>query len=209
VTAQVMALRRHLVILAALTLLPLIIFTTWTVLEMHREERARVERSLTATARALSLAVDGELLAAVTALEGLAASSDLDTGNLRPFHAQATTLRQQRPGWTTIALDDLEGTELLNVLRPLGTRLALTGKDPEDIRRVAVTGRPVIGDAFIGPLSGQWVIGVHVPVVRAGKVRYVLSTTIHTHELRDVLLDQRLPKEWIGTILDRKRVIVG
>jgi signal transduction histidine kinase/CheY-like chemotaxis protein/HAMP domain-containing protein len=204
-----MALRRHLVILAALTLLPLIVFTTWTVLEMHREERARVERSLTATARALSLAVDGELTAAVTALEGLATSSDLDTGNFRAFHAQATTLRQQRPGWTTIALDDPDGTEILNVLRPLGTRLALTGKDPEDIRRVASSGQPVIGDAFVGPLSGLWVIGVHVPVVRVGKVRYVLSTTIHTHDLRDVLLDQRLPKEWIGTILDRKRIIVA
>src|SRR5262249_16537569 len=147
-------------------------------------------RSLTATARALSLAVDGELTAAVTALEGLATSSDLDTGNFRAFHAQATALRQQRPGWTTIALDDPDGTEILNVLRPLGPRLALTGKDPEDIRRVAATGQPVIGDAFVGPLSGLWVIGIHVPVVRGGTVRYVLSTTIHTHDLRDVLLDQ-------------------
>jgi signal transduction histidine kinase/CheY-like chemotaxis protein len=204
-----MSLWRHLVILAALTLLPLLVFTTWTVLEMHREERARVERSLTATTRALSLAVDGELDATVTALEGLATSSDLDTGNLRGFHAQATALRRQRPGWTTIALDDPGGTEILNVLRPLGTPLALTGGDPEDIRRVVTTARPVIGDAFVGPLSGQWVIGVHVPVIRDGKVRYVLSTTIHTHDLRDILLEQRLPPEWIGTILDRKRVIVA
>ena len=204
-----MALWRHLVLLAALTLLPLLVFTTWTVLEMHREERARVERSLTATARALSLAVDGELDAAITALEGLATSSDLDSGNLRAFHAQATALRAQRPGWTTIALDEPGGTEILNVLRPLGTPLALTGGDPEDIRRVVTTGQPVISDAFVGPLSGQWVIGVHVPVIRAGKVRYILSTTIHTHDLRDVLLDQRLPSEWIGTILDRKRLIVA
>jgi signal transduction histidine kinase/CheY-like chemotaxis protein len=204
-----MALWRHLIVLAALTLLPLLVFTTWTVLEMHREERARVERSLTATARALSLAVDGELDAAVTALEGLATSNDLGTGNLQAFHAQATAFRTQRPGWTTIALDDPSGTEILNVLRPLGTPLALTGGDPEDIRRVVTTGQPVISDAFVGPLSGLWVIGVHVPVIRGGKTRYVLSTTIHTHDLRDILLEQRLPPEWIGTILDRKRVIVA
>jgi signal transduction histidine kinase/ActR/RegA family two-component response regulator/HAMP domain-containing protein len=204
-----MALRRHLVILAALTLLPLLVFTTWTVLEMHREERARVERSLTVTARALSLAVDGDLTATVTALEGLATSSNLDTGDLRAFHAQASAFRTQRPGWTTIALEDPHGTEILNVLRPLGTSLALSGRDPEDIRRVVTTARPVIGDAFVGPLSRQWVIGVHVPVIRNGVVRYVLSTTIHTHELRDILLDQRLAPEWIGTILDRKRVIVA
>ena len=52
-----MALRRHLIILAALTILPLFVFTTWIVLELHREERARAERALTDTARALSLAV--------------------------------------------------------------------------------------------------------------------------------------------------------
>jgi signal transduction histidine kinase/CheY-like chemotaxis protein len=204
-----MGLRRHLVILAAFTILPLLVFTTWTVLEMHREERARVERSLVATTRALSQAVDGELASAVAALEALATSRDLDTGNLRGFHAQASALRARRSGWTTIALDDARGTEILNVLRPLGTMLAVTGGDPEDVHQVVATGKPVIGNAFVGPLSGQWVVAIHVPVVRQGKVRYVLSTTIHTRELRDVLLGQRLPRAWIGTILDRKRVIIA
>jgi signal transduction histidine kinase/CheY-like chemotaxis protein len=204
-----MALRRHLVILAALTILPLLVFTTWTVLEMHREERARAERALTETARALRLAVDGELAATVAALDALATSRDLDVGNLRGFHAQASLLRQRHPGWTTIALAEPGGKEILSVLRPLGATLPASGGDPEDVRRVVATAKPVIGDAFVGPLSGSWVIAVRVPVLRSREVRYVLTATVLTSELRDVLLGQRLSPEWIGTILDRNRTIIA
>jgi signal transduction histidine kinase/CheY-like chemotaxis protein len=204
-----MALRRHLVILAALTILPLLVFTTWTVLEMHREERARAERALTDTARALSLAVDGEIAAIVAALESLATSRDLDSGNLRAFHAQAAALQARQAGWTTIALTEAGGADVLNVLRPLGAPLPPVGGDPEDLRRVVTTGRPAVSDAFVGPLSGHWVIAIRVPVVKDGRVRYVLSATVHTRELHDVLLGQRLPAAWIGTILDRKRVIIA
>ena len=209
VTQRIMALRRHLVILAALTILPLLVFTTWTVLEMHREERARAERALTDTARALSLAVDGEVAAIVAALESLATSRDLDSGNLRAFHAQASALKARQAGWTAIALTEAGGADVLNVLRPLGAPLPPLGGDPADLRQVVTTGRPVVSDAFVGPLSGQWVIAVRVPVVKDGRVRYVLTTMVHTRELRDVLLGQRLPSAWIGTILDRKRVIIA
>jgi signal transduction histidine kinase/CheY-like chemotaxis protein len=204
-----MALRRHLVILAALTILPLLVFATWTVLEMHREERARAERALTETARALRLAVDGELAATVAALDALATSRDLDAGNLPGFYAHASRLRQRHPGWTTIALTEPSGKEILNVLRPLGAALPPIGGDAEDVRTVVATAKPVIGDAFVGPLSGRWVIAIRVPIIRSRQVRYVLTATVQTSELRDVLLGQRLSPEWIGTILDRNRVIIA
>jgi len=63
-----MALRRYLIILAALTILPLVGFTTWIALEVHREDRAR------------------EVTAMVSSLESLATSTDLDTGNLKGFY---------------------------------------------------------------------------------------------------------------------------
>ncbi len=203
-----MGLRRHLVILAALTILPLLLFTTWIVLELHREERGRVERGLTDTARALSLAVDGEITAIVAALETLSTSRDLDSGNLRGFHAQAAALRARQEGWATIALADAAGAPLLDLLRPLGVTPPALNGNLEDVRRVVSGRQPVIGSAFLGP-GGTWVLAVHVPVLRTGRVRAVLTAAVETHELRDILVDQRLPPEWIGTILDRQRVIVA
>ena len=205
-----MALRRHLIVLAALAILPLLLFTTWIVLGVHREERARAERSLTDTARALSLAVDGEIAAIVTALESLATSRDLEAGNLRAFHEQASSLRARQRGWATVTLIDRSGTAILNVLHPPGaTPPPAPGADPGDIRTVVATGAPVIGQAFAGPPAGAWLLTIRVPVSRGRRVRSVLAADVETRQLRDVLLVQRLPPEWIGTLLDRNRVIIA
>ena len=91
-----MALRRHLIILAALAILPLVLFTTWIVVGLHREERGRAERSLTSTARALSLAADGEIGAITAALQSLATSRDLATGKM----VEATSARTCRRSWS-------------------------------------------------------------------------------------------------------------
>jgi len=203
-----MALRRHLIILAALAILPLLLFTTWIVFGLHREERARAERALTDTARALSLAVDGEINAIVAALESLSTSRDLDAGNLRAFYDQAASLRARQHGWATISLIDRTGAPLLNLRQPFGTAARPVDGDAEDVRKVVTTAAPVVSDAFGGP-AGSWLIAARVPVLRDGRVRYVLSADVETRELRDILLGQRLPAEWIGTLLDRKRVIIA
>jgi signal transduction histidine kinase/ActR/RegA family two-component response regulator len=204
-----MALRRHLILLAALAILPLLLFTTWIVLGSHREERARAERSLTDTARALSLAVDGKIAAIETALESLSTSRDLDSGNRRAFQNQAASLRERQQGWVAISLADRTGVELLDVLRPPGAAAPAPASVAEDVRKVVATGAPMVSEAFPGPGAGAWLVTIRVPVVRRGQVRYVLSADVETRELRDVLLGQRLPPEWIGTLLDRNRIIVA
>src|SRR5712664_2656672 len=108
-----MVLRRHLMILTALTILPLLAFATWIVVKLHADERARAERALTDTARALSLAVDRELIALAAALESLAMSKALDTDDLRSFHHQAQTLRAKQPSWSTLLLAEPSGMQRL------------------------------------------------------------------------------------------------
>ena len=204
-----MALRRHLVILAALTILPLILFATWILLELHREARARAERALTDTARALSLAMDREITAVTAALDALATSRALLTGDLRAFYEQAAALRARHRDWTTIGLATGDGTHVLNLLQPLGAPLPPLSGDPADLRRLAETGEPLVSEAYIPPLGGRRVISVRVPVLRDGRLRYVLSAAVETATLRTILQEQRLPGDWIGTVLDRKRLIIA
>jgi len=204
-----MALRRYLIILAALTILPLVGFTTWIALEVHREDRARAERALTETARALSLAVERELTAMVSALESLATSTDLDTGNLKGFYAQAAALRTTQTEWTTLVLAEPSGAALLDLRYPLGSRLPALAIDAAELQGMLGTRRPLISDSFPGPGGSTRLLAIRVPVVRAGVVRYVLTGLVETSELRDVLREQRLPADWVGTVLDRGRVIIA
>ena len=143
-----MPLRRHLVILAALTILPLVVFSAWIVYELHQEARGRVERSLTDTARALSLALDREIIAMVSALEALGTSDDIDRIDLRAFYNQAQSLLTKQKAWTTVILTDPAGAPRLNTLYPLGTRVPPLSADPEDLRRVTSTLTPVVSAAF-------------------------------------------------------------
>ena len=206
-----MPLRRHLIILAALTILPLLVFAAWTVLELHRETRGRAERSLTDTARALSLGLDREITAMVSALEALGTSSALDDGDLRAFYDQAQALRMKHSAWTTVVLADATGRVRLNILHPLGTALPPLAADPHDLRRATSTRTAVVSAAFVRPGSvpGTWLFGILVPVLRQGRVTAVLAVAVETRVLREILLQQRLPGDWVGTILDRKRIIIA
>jgi len=198
-----MALRRYLIILAALTIVPLVGFTTWIALEMHREARARAERSLTETARALSLAVEREVTSMVSALESLATSTDLDAGNLASFYKQAAALRTTQPEWATIVLAEPSGATLLDLRHPHGTPLPPLALAPADLERRSIS------DSFPSPDGQGRLLAIRLPVIRAGVVRYVLTGVVATSELRDVLREQRLPADWVGTVIDRRRVIIA
>ena len=204
-----MALRRHLIILAALTILPLLGFTTWIVLESNRQARARAERSLTDTARALSLAVEREVTALVAALESLATSRALDEDNLRAFYEQAAALRGLQHAWVTIALADRSGAPRFDLDHPLGAPLPRLAIGADDLLPVVQHRRPSVSASFPGPEADRRRLAIRVPVVRGGTTRYVLTGVVNTSLLRDVLLAQRLPADWIGTILDRDRVIIA
>ena len=204
-----MALRRYLIILAALTILPLVGFTTWIVLEVHREDRARAERALTETARALGLAMEREVAAMVAALESLATSTHLDTGNLKAFHAQAAALQKTQQEWTTIVLGEPSGATLLDVRHPPGTKLPPIALDTAEVQSMLGTRRPMVSDSFPAPEGHARLLAIRVPVVRGGTVRYVLTGLVPTSELRDVLREQRLPLDWVGTVIDRQRIIIA
>jgi PAS domain S-box-containing protein len=77
------------------------------------------------------------------------------------------------------------------------------------VRQVFATGRPVITNAFKGVFTGRLMVSVHVPVFRDGRVVYDLAMNVPTDRFAKVLLLERLPPEWIGTIFDSNQVIVA
>jgi len=102
-------LRVHLAILVLASTLPLLIFAAVVAMFLERHQRAAVERGLRDTARALSVAVNRELTASISALETLATSEHLDGGKLRSFYDQAQRALKAHPRWKTISLLDASG----------------------------------------------------------------------------------------------------
>ncbi|HEY7516963.1 MAG TPA: PAS domain S-box protein [Methylomirabilota bacterium] len=192
----VLELRSHLLALALGAFVPLLAFAVVSTVMLHRHERDRREHGLRDTARALSLAVDRELQSQVIVLETLATSIDLD--RLQHFRREAGRFISAQPGWSNLVLFDRAGRELAAV--------AVTGSIVEEtralVRSVAVHGRVSVSDVRGGGDAHEPVITVTVPVVRDGRIRYVLGADVPPVQISGLLRAQQI-EDWLGAILDR------
>jgi hypothetical protein len=76
-------------------------------------------------------------------------------------------------------------------------------------RQMFATGKPVIGDLFIGTVVKRPFVSVQVPVFRDGEIKYSLDMGIFPEQLNDILKSQRLPPNWIAVVFDTAGVIVA
>ncbi|MBI2986293.1 MAG: GAF domain-containing protein [Deltaproteobacteria bacterium] len=203
-----MKLRSHLIILVVAALLPVLIFASVIIAVFDKQQRATVENRLVDTTRALSLAVDREVAAWASTLQALGSSKHLDSGNLSAFRVEAARVLKTRKDWNNILLTDSESRQLLNLFLPLGSPLPSVG-DLEQFQQVIKSSQPVASDLFLGRVSRKHLVGVAVPVVRNGKVRFVLASSTSPNSLLQILAQQDIPPEWLGTIIDRKGIIIA
>ena len=122
-----MKLRSHLIILVVAALLPVLIFAGVMIVLLGKEQEKAQKDNLLDVARALSLAIDRELLASIRTLEALATSQHLDSGELRKFYEQAKRVLEAHQGWENMLLVDLSGQQLVNLRRPFGSSLPRAG----------------------------------------------------------------------------------
>jgi PAS domain S-box-containing protein len=218
-------LRSHLMVLVLAALLPVLIFTFAMFRQKARLQHEAVERGMRDTARALSLAVDREIGAVRAILETLAESPHLDTGNLGSFHEICRRALANRKE-SRLILFDRSGQQLMNTARPFGTPLPNPFRDPapaqtvdtyphlpsggpEPVKKTMETGELAVSDLFVALDSRRPTIGINVPVVRNGKVLYALEMAFHPRLLTELLLEERLPADWIAALVDKKGVFIA
>ena len=203
-----MKLRSHLILLVVAALLPVLIFAGVMIVLLGKEQEKAQKDNLLDVARALSLAIDRELLASIRTLEALATSQHLDSGELRKFYEQAKRVLEAHQGWDNMLLVDLSGQQLINLRRPFGSPLPRSGA-PELIRQVSETGQPAVSNLFWGYIAQRHLLGVDVPVIRNGKVRYVLTASFSPGLLTKLLLQQRSSPDFASAAIDRNKIIIA
>src|SRR5438132_888664 len=202
-----MRLRSHLIALVLAVLVPMVVFAAIVVVMFGRQQRAAAERGALETARALMNAVDETLGSTVTTLEALATARSLAQGDLKEFHAEARRVLATQRDWKDIILLALDGRQLVDTARPFGAPLP-SASDPASPEAVVLTRRPVVGDIARGRLSGEYAVPVRGPVMRSERIAYVLTGVLKPAALGGVLARQRIPADWIGTVFDRRNMIV-
>jgi hypothetical protein len=112
--------------LVVICVVPPIATTALAIRTSYEREHAVLAESIVRTARDLMQAVDLDLASATAALQVLAISPDLDSGNLSAFrdHASEVLLSQTGNG---IVLTEATGQQLMNTLKPYDEPLPRTG----------------------------------------------------------------------------------
>ena len=173
----------------------------------YRQQQAILERNTIATARALMQAIDAELFGVQSALQVLAASQRLASGDLASFYRQANEALPNIAG-NYIVITDSTGQQRLNTLKPFGASLPKVLLSAQT-RQVFEHGQPTISDFSVVADIGRSAITLEVPVRLDGKVVYSLAMGIFADRLAEILRRQSIPPEWIAAVLDSSGTIAA
>ena len=197
--------RGRLVLLTVSLLLPALLLMGLLLVGADRESRGQLYQQLVTTARALSGAVDRQAATGIAVAETLATDQALLSGDWAAFYARAQRVAQKRPGW--IVVSDIEGQQVLNTLKPYGEPLPKSPR-ASDLTSALLAGRSKISDLRQGKVTGKPVITVATPIMVRGKP-YVLSYVVEATSFTSVFRQQRVPDNWVATLLDNDRRVIA
>jgi signal transduction histidine kinase/ActR/RegA family two-component response regulator len=200
-------LRRRLFLLVAAGIVPLAAMAGIALLALANVQKVQAERAGIELTRALATAVDAELQRSVAALEAMAQSPALDSGDLKRFHETLRRVHAERADWVTVTLADPSGQQLINAVQPFGAALPKV-VDPESFEQVLRSRSLVIGALTEGQ-RGVPAVPVRVPVLRDNEVRYVLTAALRPDSFLEVLNRQRVPPDWVVSVFDPKHMRVA
>ncbi len=178
-------LRAYLLALVVGVVLPLFALTVVQAVDSAARQRAAVEAGLVDTSRALATSVEHELLRSIAALNALAASPRLASGDIAGFAEEAREATGRLP-WFTVWLADPQGQQLMNLLVPPGGTLP-TVAGRAYVAEAIRTGEPSVSDLVLGLVSGKPSVTVVVPRLKNGKITHIVAAALRPHTFNDIL----------------------
>lgn len=185
--------------------LPLVLMLSALLWQTAAYEQAQSRQRILRVLEALTDNIDRDLDRHLTILQTLATSLALQQQDWPTFYQQAKSALQGR---AYAVLVDASGRQLVNTYVPYGEEPPMTG-DPETLRRMAETKRPVFSDLFTSLVVQDPVVNVSIPILRNNELRYVLSLGLLPADLAALLEDQALDPNWVSLIWDSHNVILA
>lgn len=196
------SLSRALALIVCACAVPALIAAIWAINYHYDETREQISASAVRRVTSIAANIDSVVTGVEIGLLTLRQSAHLEHRDLGRFHSQATIVLDSLGGARNIYLTDSRGQQLVNTLKPYGSKLPVTGNITL-VEKVVRTGRTQVSGVFQGAVAGVHLVAVGVPVKEEGKVVAVLAATLRPEGLTALLHKQYLPNEWIISIYDR------
>jgi signal transduction histidine kinase/ActR/RegA family two-component response regulator len=192
-------LRRQLFLIAVAGILPLAILAGAGLHLLFEQQREAEQRRALEITRALATAVDSELKRSQSALQILASTIVLDTGDLGGFHTVARRAIESQATWRSVILADTSAQPLVDTAFPMGAELPpmFSTTSFEEVIR---TGEPRVG--YVVKAGEGHVLYLRSPVLREGELRYVVSVLVDPAAILSIVKGQRVPADWVISVFD-------
>ena len=205
-----MSLKSFLTRLIWICVLPLVMLSAY--LAIDRVRTLQTERDLEAAnlARNFATALDRHIDARISALQVLAASSTAgDPGRLSKFYQEALAFRKNFN--SNVVYADLSKQMIFTTNAPLGTALPNLPqvKGHSSVSTAVTTGKPAVGDMYLGPVSKVPMISIAVPVIDNGRTSHYLLSVIETSQFQHRLDELAIPSGWSLTVIDGKGEVIA
>ena len=189
-------------------LVPALVVAALGVGYLYREQQEFNRTSMRETARALALALDGEMARREAILRTMVASMSLQRGELERFYRVAAAVAKEED--SAIILSDLEGRQLLNTRIAFGTALPRMLAAERENRARLGNEATIISDAYLPPANlGPHSFAIQIPVRREGKVVQFLTMASFASQLQKLFAQHALPQGWHATVLDSSGVVIA
>jgi hypothetical protein len=195
-------------ITGVVALLPLLTFSLLAGRELVKQqqsvERTEIERRAEVAAREIAR----EVRVMFAALDTLAASDVAQRADYEALYAYAVRIARSLPRIGSISAVDAEGKRRFSTLVPYTAPLPPT--DPGDAdTQVLVKGVANISPLIVGALSGRQLVTLSVPVKAQDKAVMVLSLTVWSESIEEVIHEQQWPATWTAAVIDQNMAIVA
>lgn len=182
---------------------PMVLVSVWLAWNHLQGLEVQNRREAQALARNFITANDRHLDARIRALNILAISPLVDDAARWPELYREAQGYLQSFGAHVILADD-QRQMLFNTRQPLGATLPrLPVSQGRSAAPLALqTGFPQVGDLVAGPVAGTQLLAIAVPVLREGKPRKLLLTTLETAVFQTRVEQVALPAGWSLALQD-------
>jgi PAS domain S-box-containing protein len=184
--------------------LPGLLFCGVLLDRIATSERTRSVDSAESAALRTAETLDRQLSYLDSSLVALGTSPAIDSGDMAAFTEQSRSVAASLGH--EIVMCDPTGQQITNSRVPPPSPLPRMGA-MDTVRQVTATGKPAVSGLFRGASSGVPSLAIMVPVMRGGRVVFVLGTNLRPATISNVLRDQNLPEGWTASVTDSKDTI--
>jgi signal transduction histidine kinase/CheY-like chemotaxis protein len=205
----VKTLRTPLYMLVAAATIPVLFATVVLAGLVVTRQRESLETRSRAEVAEVVEKVDSAFDRSIAALEALAASKSLDSGDYQAFREEAQRVATTQPHWAQLVLvDGRTGANLTSIVANSAFLPRLI--DPAGLAEIARSPAPRVGNLITNPRLGSApLLPIRIPVLREGVLRYVLWAALRVETITELLSSGEWRRSWIATVVDASGTVVA